>query len=222
MSRTFRDLPHNLLIRSGATRTCEVASLYHAPPSTRWRSAPRQRVSAVVAHGLVPPRHTRVPQGQHGQPPHAVMRKLQLIPEHTSISLALPSELRSSSAFRHVCRGQLTWPWSAHMATRIGTALRRDSRRTAQQGRAARRLETMAGCLDLRAMASISADGYTTAAKPHMYACAVGPAPSAHVHSALPQSWGGGAEQHRAACGRGASWRVRSARSRFAWQRPSS
>jgi hypothetical protein len=96
------------------------------------------------------------------------MRKLQLIPEHTSISLALPSELRSSSAFRHVFRGQLTWPWSADMATRI--ADRSEARRTAQQGRVARRLEIMAGCLDLRAMASISADGYTTAAKP-TYVC---------------------------------------------------
>jgi hypothetical protein len=36
------------------------------------------------------------------------MRKLQLIPEQKPISLALPSELRRSSAFRHVFRFQLT------------------------------------------------------------------------------------------------------------------
>jgi hypothetical protein len=48
------------------------------------------------------------------------------------------------------------------MATRI--ADRYEARRTVQQGRVARRLEAMAGCLDLRAMANSSADGYTTAA----------------------------------------------------------
>jgi hypothetical protein len=59
------------------------------------------------------------------------MCKLQLIPKNTSISLALPSELRSSSAFRHVFRGQLT-----DISTRI--ADRSEARRTAQQGRVAR------------------------------------------------------------------------------------
>jgi hypothetical protein len=97
------------------------------------------------------------------------MRKLQLIPEHTPISLALPSELRRSSAFRHVFRH----PWSADIRTRI--ADRSEARRMAQQGRVARRLEAMADCLDLRAMASFSADGYTTAMpNPHMYVCADG------------------------------------------------
>jgi hypothetical protein len=91
------------------------------------------------------------------------MRKLQLIPEHT-ILLALPSELRSSSAFRHVFRH----PWAADISTRI--ADRSEARRTAQQGRVARRLEAMADCFHLRAMASFSADGYTTAAKP-TYVC---------------------------------------------------
>jgi hypothetical protein len=89
------------------------------------------------------------------------MRELQLIPEQKPISLALPSELRSSSAFRHVFRGQLT-----DILTRI--ADRSEARRTAQHGRVAPRLEAMAGYLDLRAMASSSADGYTTAAKAHL------------------------------------------------------
>jgi hypothetical protein len=62
--------------------------------------------------------------GNMAQPHHAVMRKLQLIPEHTPISLVLPSELRSSSAFRHVFRGQLTWRRA------LRTALRRDARRS--------------------------------------------------------------------------------------------
>jgi hypothetical protein len=52
------------------------------------------------------------------------MRKLQLIPEHKPISLALPSELRSSNAFRHVLRGQLTFRRA------LRTALRRDARRS--------------------------------------------------------------------------------------------
>jgi hypothetical protein len=52
------------------------------------------------------------------------MRKLQLIPEHTPISLAQPSEPRRSSAFRHVFRGQLTWRRA------LRTALRRDARRS--------------------------------------------------------------------------------------------
>jgi hypothetical protein len=52
------------------------------------------------------------------------MRKLQLISEHTPISLALPSELQSSSAFRHVFRGQLTFRRA------LRTALRRDARRS--------------------------------------------------------------------------------------------
>jgi hypothetical protein len=59
------------------------------------------------------------------------------------ISLALPSELRRSSAFRHVFRGQLTW--HCDMGTRI--ADRYEARRTEQQGRVARCLEAMAGCL---------------------------------------------------------------------------
>jgi hypothetical protein len=52
------------------------------------------------------------------------MRKLQLTLEHTPISLALPSELRSSNAFRHVFRRQLTWRRA------LRTALRRDARRS--------------------------------------------------------------------------------------------
>jgi hypothetical protein len=88
----------------------------------------------------------------------------------------------------------------------------------AQQGRVARRLKAMAGCLDLRAMASSSADGYTTAAGCQTHICMFArlalPQAPANVHRALPQRWGGGAKRHRAACGRGSSWRVRSARSR--------
>jgi hypothetical protein len=63
--------------------------------------------SAAVAHGLVPTRHTRAATRPTSSCRH--VRKLQLIPEHTPISLALPSELRSSSAFRHVFRGQPRW-----------------------------------------------------------------------------------------------------------------
>jgi hypothetical protein len=50
------------------------------------------------------------------------MRKLRLIPEHKPISLVLPSELRRSSAFQHVFRGQLTWRRA------LRTAMRRDAR----------------------------------------------------------------------------------------------
>jgi hypothetical protein len=59
-------------------------------------------------------------------------------------------------------------PWSADISTCI--ADRSEARRTAQQGRVARRIEAMADCPDFRAMASFSADGYTTAAKP-TYVC---------------------------------------------------
>jgi hypothetical protein len=111
--------------------------------------------AATVAHGLV---SLDTLEFLSGNIANLRMRKLQLIPEHTPISLALPLELRSSSAFRHVFRGQLTFRRA------LRTAL------TAQQGRVARRLEAMADRLDLRAMASFSADAYTTAGKP-TYAC---------------------------------------------------
>jgi hypothetical protein len=188
ISRTLRDLPHNLLLRqlAGDLRRRNVFS------------RPRARQ----------PRHTRVPQRQRGQPPHGVMCKLQLIPEYTPISLALPSELRSSSAFRHVFRH----PWSADILTRIVD--RSEARRTAQQGRVARRLQAMADCLICAPWRAFPPTATRRLPNPHMHVCAVGPAPSAHVHSALRQRWGGGAERHRAACGRGASRRVRSARSR--------
>jgi hypothetical protein len=136
ISRTFRDLPHNLLIW-GAMRSREPLS--HSSANSLAICA-----AATVAHGLFSLDTIEFLSGNMANPPpHAVMRKLQLIPEHTPISLALPSELplRSSSAFCHVFRGQLT-----DISIRI--ADRSEARRTAQQGRVARRLKAMAACLD--------------------------------------------------------------------------